>query len=142
MQKPQPSRFPIHGEWAECISDQYRRAIESLLSGHRQAEVARHSGVCERTIRSWLRDPVFVQALDLARADYWTEVENRLQNAGHQAIDTLLRNLQSERPHAQIAAARLLLQVGGRGSRGVPAPIHGDRGRVPPLRSPPRQSRR
>src|SRR4051812_5467912 len=101
MQKPQPSRFPLHGEEADAIPDPYRRAIESLLSGHRQAEVARHAGVGERTIRSWPRDPVFVQALDLARADYWTEVENRLHQAGHRAIDTLLRNLESERPHAQ-----------------------------------------
>jgi hypothetical protein len=64
-------------------------AILALLGGKTQAEAAAAAGVHERTLRTWLALPDFVEQLRADRRRVVDAVANKLQAAAGKAVDKL-----------------------------------------------------
>ncbi len=84
-------------------------AIAALAAGLTQAEAAERAGVSERTLRRWLKDPEFAQALADAQAQAGAEVLKQVTAAITAAVDTLQGLLQEESPSIRLQAAKALL---------------------------------
>lgn len=89
--------------------------MTALLSGSNLTEAATAAGVVRQTVAAWLgEDPVFIAEHRSRRAELWTAVRNRLEVRLVKAADTVAALLDHEDPRMQLAAARVLLDLGAR----------------------------
>jgi hypothetical protein len=85
-------------------------AIEILLTGKRDREVADMVGVTRQTINEWRRSSQFADELDRRRRELFVESHKRLQQLSEKSISVLEANLDSDNPIIAVRAAQLLLK--------------------------------
>jgi len=89
------------------ISEKQQRAIELLLVGTKQIDIAKELDIQTETISRWRLNSHFVAALNAARLARWHHTQERLQDLSEQAIDTLTELLQSPTDATRLAALKL-----------------------------------
>src|SRR5215212_1808812 len=93
------------------LSDRQRKALEALLLTPTVVAAAERSGLSRATIFRYLKDPEFKRRYTEERAHLLDQTVAGLQKLGIGAVGTLRRNLEAEEnPHAQIRAARTVLE--------------------------------
>lgn len=97
------------------LTSRQLRAIESLLRCGTIAEAAAACRVTARTLFRWLNQPDFANAYREARMRTVETSISELQTATSEAVDTLRRNLSCENPHAEIAAAKAIIEFSLKG---------------------------
>lgn len=85
-------------------------AIAALLIHSTMPAAATAAGVSLATLRRWLRIPEFQRAYQAAREEVVERAIRRLEAQAHEAAETLVRNLRSGRPAAEIRAAVAILE--------------------------------
>ncbi len=89
------------------------RAVLALLTCRTIADAAKVAGVSERTLRRWLKQPEFQQALARERAQVFAAVTGRLTRYATAAVDFLYKVMRSKNTtpadSVRVRAARVLL---------------------------------
>ena len=80
-------------------------AIAVLLAQPTIADAARVARVSERTLRNWLALPAFRAAFRAAGRQLLESTIGRMQGLAGEALDTLRRNLKSDKPAVEVRAA-------------------------------------
>lgn len=94
------------------LSSRQERALLALLTEPTQQAAATAAGVGERTLRRWLKDEVFTDALAEARKAQATEALSVLQSSLLEAVTRLRELLHSQSEHIACKAATTLLTFG------------------------------
>lgn len=87
-------------------------AIAALVSARTIGEAAKQVGVSERTLKTWMQDPVFAEKLQQARAEVFRDAIAGIQAAATEAVATLQRNMKCGDPRVEVQAARVVLDCG------------------------------
>ncbi len=100
------------------------RALDVMLDGGTNTEVAAELGVDRVTVWRWRSRPEVIAILEHARRARVTEIAGRLQDAAHCALDLLVHAVRDDRVPIAVrvrAAAELLDRVGfsAAGVRGI-----------------------
>ena len=91
------------------LTPQHFQAIELLLQGRNDGEVATQVEVARETVNRWRnRNPIFMAELNRRRLDIWHATRERLRHLGARALDVLDDKLKAG--NAKVALA-LLTQV-------------------------------
>ena len=95
------------------ITQKQRAALQALMRFTSRKEAADAAGIAERTLREYLRDPVFIAELNRLYDDWMEECTRELQQAVKLAIHTLKGSLTDEEASvpAKIAAAKTILET-------------------------------
>jgi hypothetical protein len=101
--------FPQTADPELALSGAQQRTLLILAEGATQREAAKQVGVDERTLRRWLRDPAYADALQATRRAIWLDVTNRVHNAALDSVQVLQDLLSDKDPNARLRAARTLL---------------------------------
>jgi hypothetical protein len=94
--------------------DNKDRVLAALLTSNTRKEAAQKSGVSERTIYSYLQDPVFLEQYEAGRRELVKAATEQIQRGLAPAI-TALREITEDGKAgrtARVAAARALLEYG------------------------------
>lgn len=96
------------------LSGKQKKAIAALLSEPTTEAAAESAGVTSRTIRRWLKQPAFRQALTQAETEAIEEAARLMAAASIQAVRTLLDIMKNEPESSERrqAAAVVLARVG------------------------------
>jgi hypothetical protein len=95
-----------HGERCSRLQE---RAVANLLDKATGLEAAKATGITDRTLRTWLRDPAFLALYRQARREVVEGAITRLQQTTISAVLTLHRNLSCGNPGVEVRAAGLIL---------------------------------
>lgn len=89
------------------IKPKQQAVIGEMVAGASVAAAAKATGANERTIRRWIADDAFAEALTTARAEAWSRAMNRLRGKAERAVEVLAEMMDSPGapPHARIRAA-------------------------------------
>jgi hypothetical protein len=87
-------------------------AALALAVGKPVRTAAQEAGVGERTLYSWLRQPVFKGRVSELRERLISEAVGRLSRAMAAAVQVLVRLLKSEDEVTRLRAARAILELG------------------------------
>jgi HEAT repeat protein len=87
------------------------RLFTAIVSGCHVENAATLAGISQRTAYRRLSDPKFRAQVRQAREDLRESILARLADAGHDAIDTLWRLLDSEDENIRFKAAKALLDA-------------------------------
>lgn len=99
---------------AEELSIEQLNAIEMLITGASDAQVAEVVGVSRQTVCDWRnRDAEFAAALERKRQDIWRSHEDNLRALVAEAIGVLRQNLSSQDERIKMAAAVHILRSVG-----------------------------
>ena len=81
--------------------------------GYSLRQAAAEVGVCEKTIRRWLKRPDVAQALQEIQEEVWGATVRKLRALGEKAITTLgeVMGDQTAPPTARVGAARATLEL-------------------------------
>ena len=103
-----------HDRNGHNLSLKQENAIDILVLGKSDREVAESIGVARQTVTQWRNhDDEFVVALNRRRADIWGSQTDRLRTLVVRAVDVLEANLDSEDERLrQVAAVHILRSVG------------------------------
>jgi hypothetical protein len=101
--------FPQTADPELTLTGAQQRTLLLLAEGATQREAAKQVGVDERTLRRWLRDPTYVDALQTTRRAIWLDVTNRVHTAALDSVQVLQDLLHDKDPNARLRAARTLL---------------------------------
>lgn len=101
-----------HGEKR---SRRQEAAIAALLSTSTIGEAAKVAKVSERTLRTWLRDPAFLQEFRAVRARLVEVAVGGLQDATREAVAALRRALTCGTPGVEVRAAAEVLSQATKG---------------------------
>lgn len=93
------------------LSPNQEKALAALLASPTVVAAAERSGLGERTIYRYLKDPEFKRRYQEERAFLLDQTVAGLQKLGIGAVGVLRRNFDAENPHAQIRAARTVLDL-------------------------------
>ena len=106
-------RMPQDSGHGEKLTRKTEAAIGALLASSSIPEAARACGVAERTLRTWMNRPDFLEAYDQARRQVLDQVLAHLQASAGEALDALLAVCRDPeaRPAARVAAARAVLDL-------------------------------
>ena len=91
------------------------KAIMALLSSPSVEAAAKKTGVSDRTLHRWLREPAFRQSCLAARRQVMEQAVGCLQRASLGAVETLVRNLKCGVPGTEVRAAQVILEAGTKG---------------------------
>jgi len=93
------------------LSPSQELAIDALLTGKRDRQVAEIVGVTRQTVNEWRnKTPLFVEELARRRREMFAETHKRLQILSEKAIDVLEANLECDNPKVAVQAAQLILK--------------------------------
>ena len=97
----------------EKLSAKQHNAIAALLTQPNVRSAAESAGVPERTLYSWLKQPVFTEEYRAARREATNQAIARLQSASSAAVNVLLRIMANEttKPVVRLSAARTVLEL-------------------------------
>jgi hypothetical protein len=84
-------------------------AISALLTHATIAEAATAIGVCERTLRGWLKESEFAAEYRAVRRQLVEHVQGRLQESASAATQVLRSLLGSDRDAVRLRAAEIIL---------------------------------
>jgi hypothetical protein len=87
----------LQGNSENGISTKQQKALTALLSERTARDAAKVAGCSERTLYTWLGNPVFRAALKAAEAEVLEAVTRRLSAGQVLALDTLEKLIQSAR---------------------------------------------
>jgi hypothetical protein len=90
-------------------------AIAALLECPTLAQAALAAGVCEKTLRTWLKQPEFLSSYREARRQVVEHAVGHVQQLTAKAAATLERNLDNGSGNVEVKAAVALLEHAARG---------------------------
>lgn len=92
------------------LQERQKNAIDLLLQGRSDQEVAAQIGVDRTTIFRWRKTVAFQRELDRQRRLMWDQSANQLQSMVQPALEILHRQLVSDDPKSAMRAASVLLR--------------------------------
>ena len=107
---------PTENQWAVDVPGLSRRqqtALPAVFVAPTIVEAARRSGVGESTLRRWLEEPRFRQALDGLREEAYSVALKQVQALVPECLNIIARvAVESDDPVLRMRAARYLLNYG------------------------------
>ena len=91
------------------------KAITALLSSSTVEAAAKKTGVSDRTLHRWLKEPAFRQGYHAGRRLVMEHAVGCLQRASLGAVEALVRNLKCGVPGTEVRAAQVILEAGTKG---------------------------
>jgi hypothetical protein len=93
------------------VTPRQNKAIEALTQTGQVTQAAAAAGVARKTVYQWLRQDVFIQALDLATSEALAELSRQLVALGSLAADTLRGAMEDTEatPAARVRAADITI---------------------------------
>ena len=96
---------------AARLTSKQEKAIPALLEHPTLDAAAKAAGVTAATLRRWMKQEAFTEALRAARLRILDVATIKLRQATDAAVDTLKRNLTCGSPGAEIRAAQVILDT-------------------------------
>ena len=106
---------PTENQWADApgLSRRQQSALLAVFAAPTIVEAARRSGVGESTLRRWLDEPRFRQALDRLREEAYSVARKQMQALVPECLNIFARiAVESDDPALRKRAARYLLDYG------------------------------
>lgn len=98
---------------APSLTPEQLNAIDLLILGKPDREVAELCGVARETVTKWHKNPFFVAELNVRREELWQDAKLRLKSLAHEAVNVLTGGLQSSDEKIKITAAVHILKTVG-----------------------------
>jgi hypothetical protein len=98
---------------APRLTPEQLNAIDLLILGKTDREVAELVGVRRETVTKWHKNPFFSAELSIRREDLWVDAKLRLKALAHEAVNVLTKGLSSKDEKVAITAAVHLLKTVG-----------------------------
>jgi len=96
------------------LTAKQHKAIELLLSGSNDRQVAQSIKVARQTVTEWRNhNPEFMAEINLRRQEIWVGQAERLRGLLDKAVDVLEENLAANEGRLQQSAAMYLLKCAG-----------------------------
>jgi len=90
---------------APKLTPEQLNAIDLLILGKTDREVAEAVGVRRETVTKWHKNPFFSAELSIRREVLWVDAKLRLKSLAHEAVNVLTRGLSSQDEKVAITAA-------------------------------------
>jgi hypothetical protein len=100
-----------HDRRQDLTAAQYR-ALTVLLTGGSNEAAAEAAGCSDRTLRRWLQDAEFADAMRSEARESFRQAHTQLLAAQTEAVQVLRQAMRTGSPAEQIRAARTLLELG------------------------------
>ncbi len=90
--------FKLMQERSEApkLTPEQLNAIDLLILGKTDREVAEAVGVRRETVTKWHKNPFFSAELSIRREELWSDAKLRLKSLAHEAVNVLTRGLSSQ----------------------------------------------
>ena len=98
---------------APKLTPEQLNAIDLLILGKTDREVAEAVGVRRETVTKWHKNPFFSAELSVRREELWVDAKLRLKALAHEAVNVLNRGLFSSDEKVAITAAVHVLKTVG-----------------------------
>jgi hypothetical protein len=98
---------------APKLTPEQLNAIDLLILGKTDREVAEIVGVRRETITKWHKNPFFSVELSIRREELWVDAKLRLKSLAHEAVNVLTNGLHSSDEKVAITAAVHILKTVG-----------------------------
>jgi hypothetical protein len=98
---------------APKLTPEQLNAIDLLILGKTDREVAEAVGVRRETVTKWHKNPFFSSELSIRREELWVDAKLRLKSLVHEAVTVLTRSLSSTDEKVAITAAVHILKTVG-----------------------------
>lgn len=98
---------------APKLTPEQLNAIDLLILGKADREVAEAVGVRRETVTKWHKNPFFSAELSTRREELWVDAKLRLKFLAHEAVNVLTRGLSSADEKVAITAAVHILKTVG-----------------------------
>ncbi len=98
---------------APKLTPEQLNAVDLLILGKTDREVAEAVGVRRETITKWHKNPFFSAELSIRREELWVDAKLRLKSLAHEAVNVLTRGLSSADEKVAITAAVHILKTVG-----------------------------
>jgi hypothetical protein len=98
---------------APKLTPEQLNAIDLLILGKADREVAEAVGVRRETVTKWHKNPFFSAELSIRREELWVDAKLRLKSLAHEAVNVLTRGLSSQDEKVAITAAVHILKTVG-----------------------------
>jgi hypothetical protein len=97
---------------SDRLTERQQNALGALLNETTVRKAAAASGVPERTLYAWLKDPAFLEEYRAARRAAVQQATARLQQASTAAVNVLLMTMARDTTPAavRVTAARVILE--------------------------------
>lgn len=107
--------FELMQERSEApkLTPEQLNAIDLLILGKTDREVAEAVGVRRETVTKWHKNPFFSAELSIRREELWAEAKLRLKSLVYEAVNVLTSGLSSTDEKVAIAAAVHILKTVG-----------------------------
>jgi hypothetical protein len=107
--------FELMQERSEApkLTPEQLNAIDLLILGKTDREVAEIVGVRRETVTKWHKNPFFSVELSIRREELWVDAKLRLKSLAHEAVNVLTTGLQSSDEKIAITAAVHILKTVG-----------------------------
>jgi hypothetical protein len=107
--------FELMQERSEApkLTPEQLNAIDLLILGKTDREVAEIVGVRRETVTKWHKNPFFSVELSIRREKLWVDAKLRLKSLAHEAVNVLTNGLQSSDEKTAITAAVHILKTVG-----------------------------
>jgi hypothetical protein len=107
--------FELMQERSEApkLTPEQLNAIDLLILGKTDREVAEIVGVRRETITKWHKNPFFSAELSSRREELWVDAKLRLKSLVHEAVNVLTNGLSSQNEKVAIAAAVHIMKTVG-----------------------------
>jgi hypothetical protein len=98
---------------APKLTPEQLNAIDLLILGKTDREVAEAVGVRRETVTKWHKNPFFSAELSIRREELWVDAKRRLKSMVHEPVNVLTKGLSSaDEKVAMTAAVHILKTVG------------------------------
>jgi len=107
--------FKLMQERSEApkLTPEQLNAIDMLILGKTDREVAEIVGVRRETVTKWHKNPFFSAELSIRREELWVDAKLRLKSLVHDAVNVLTNGLSSKDEKVAITAAVHILKTVG-----------------------------
>ncbi len=107
--------FKLMQERSEApkLTPEQLNAIDLLILGKTDREVAEAVGVRRETVTKWHKNPFFSAELSIRREELWSDAKLRLKSLAQEAVNVLTRGLSSQDEKVAITAAVHILKTVG-----------------------------
>ena len=95
------------------LTPEQLNAIDLLIFGKTDKEVAETIGVGRNTISKWYKNAFFIAELNARREELWKDAKLRLKSLAHDAVDVLSNGLHSSEEKVAITSAVHILKTVG-----------------------------
>jgi len=95
------------------LTPEQLNAIDLLIFGKTDKEVAETIGIGRNTISKWYKNAFFIAELNARREELWKDAKLRLKSLAHEAVDVLSNGLHSSEEKVAITSAVHILKTVG-----------------------------